>query len=101
MFSAMQYGKLISYWKCRVTNSADIGAVQCDCEKILMDNSDGLADNLSTRSQVNDKIEDWFSSNMNVILENNNELIIKTINPHHYHLHLTRFTGSIFQPPKI
>jgi hypothetical protein len=66
-----------------------------------MDYKNGLADNLSTRSQLIDKTEDWFNSNINVVLENNNEQIKKPINPHNDHPQLIKFTGSIFQPPKI
>src|SRR5215831_6028948 len=34
VFFSMQYGKVISYWHCRIINTVD-PSTPCDCEKIL------------------------------------------------------------------
>ena len=33
IFFTMQYGKLVSYWRCKI--NAAVSAVHCDCEKIM------------------------------------------------------------------
>jgi hypothetical protein len=59
-FFATQYGKLVSYWECKITNSSDISAVQCDCEKIL-NNTNEDDSNIMNRLHVNEKSEESFS----------------------------------------
>ena len=56
---ATQYGKLVSYWECKITNSSDIRAVQCDCEKILNDTNEDDA-SLLNRVHFKEKSEESF-----------------------------------------
>ena len=65
---AVQYGKLISYCNRKVTNSSDIGAIQCDYEKILTDTNDGDDDSLLSRGQATEKIDEWFNRYASLIV---------------------------------
>ena len=99
-FSSMQYGKLISYWNCMITNGTDLRAVDCDCEKILS-NQNGIEDqSQSSKMNIKDKTEEWLTFySVRVISVNyfqlcNRVLPFNSIQPVAYY-------GSIFQPPKI
>jgi len=101
LFSAIQYGKLISYWNCKVTNTSDTRAVQCDCEKILTDTNGDKDSNLLARVQVNDKIEEWSNAYPSVIIQAENVNITVNTNPVLSFSPSTGYTGSIFQPPRL
>lgn len=101
LFSAIQYGKLISYWNCKITNTSDARAVQCDCEKILTDTNGDEDSNLLTRVQINDKVEEWYNADPSVIIPAKNFKINLNTNPVISSSPSTGYTGSIFQPPKI
>lgn len=96
----MQYGKLISYWNCKITNTSDPRAVQCDCEKILTD-TNGDEDSNVLANVLSTKTEEWHNTYASVIvpakhLSPGENIISKIIS------YPTRgYAGSIFQPPKI
>ena len=100
-FFAMQYGKLIGYWNCKVTNSSDIRTVQCDCEKILTDDSGDDDDNLLARGQTNEKIEEWFCPYPPLPVSQ------KSFNPAYYLLPYNSesprsgVARCVFQPPRL
>lgn len=101
IFSVTQYGKLIDYWNCKITNSSDTRAVQCDCEKILIDTNGDADATVFARMNLNDKAEDWvrgpeytpIANNSYGFLNNHSSIIL--ISPS------IGFIGNVFQPPKI
>ena len=58
LFSAMQYGKLISYWNCRIINSTSLLSTHCDCEKILTADHSSTGD-YHTSPSIQIKTEEW------------------------------------------
>jgi hypothetical protein len=97
---AIQYGKLISYLNCSVTNTSDTRAVQCDCEKILTDTNGDEDANLLARVQMNDKIEEWYNAKplvsttaFNLKLTINATPVLSSPS--------SGYIGSVFEPPRL
>ena len=86
-FFCLQYGKLVSYWQCRIR-------VRCDCEKILANTH--TADALS----VNTKTEEIV-----VFYEADEQIVIRPLRVTYtsfYTDHLPNiYTSPIFQPPRM
>ncbi|MBC7828594.1 MAG: hypothetical protein H7122_12660 [Chitinophagaceae bacterium] len=101
IFSAIQHGKLISYWNCKITNTSDTRAVQCDCEKILTDTNGDQDSNLLSRTHVKDKTEEWLNiykypcSPKKCLIPANSNVYVISSSP------TAGFTRHVFQPPKI
>lgn len=99
LFTFLQYGKLISYWNCKVTNSSDTRVVRCDCEKFLLETKDTSDPSLSSKMNIKDKTEECFTfCSVRMMSISDLQPMIKTftiscIPP-------ATFKGSIFQPPR-
>ena len=97
----MQYGKLISYWNCKIINTSDAKAVQCDCEKILIDTTGDENATILVHMHVKDKIEEWFNF-YKVPSVPENSFSFSKINPCIIlNSPSAGFTGYVFQPPKF
>lgn len=101
LFCTMQYGKLISYWNCKVTNSSDPVAVQCDCEKILTDTNGDDDSNVMARVQKADKAWDFYHVNIPVKISDFNFSFISAIRKALISLIPGDFHLSVFQPPRL
>lgn len=96
----MQYGKLIGYWNCKITNTSDISAVQCDCEKILTDANGDDDDTLLARGQTSEKIEEWFNPYTSIIPEKDRQIAGRPLS-HIFSSPLIGVKSCVFQPPRI
>lgn len=101
LFSTIQYGKLISYWNCKITNTSDKRAVQCDCEKILTDTNGDADSNLLATVRVTDKIEEWYNAYPSLPVQAINFNVALNSLPAIPSTPSTGYAGSIFQPPKF
>ena len=99
LFSAMQYGKLISYWNCKITNSSDMISGHCECEKILTTDGYGNADFHATVQVI--KTEDWMEKIIFVPITRHSYPIIQSYFILKPSPPSSGFAGSIFQPPRI
>jgi hypothetical protein len=99
-FSAAQYGKLISYWKCKITNSSDTRAVQCDCEKILTDTMNGKETTVLARVHVKDKTEEWHQV-QKVQIPTGEAPALSKAGTEFRTMLSTGFTAYIFRPPSF
>ena len=101
LFFAMQYGKLIGYWNCKISSSNDVRAVQCDCDKILTDTNAHDDSTLLAKIQPKEKIEELFCPYPSLLLfreERNSMDSFLLYNPGSPHMGVT---CSIFQPPRF
>jgi hypothetical protein len=100
LFTAIQYGKLISYWKCKVTNTSDALAVQCDCDKILTDSNGDDDATVLAKTQAKDKVDERFYFHKSLV-ESASCLITSKITTKIWASHSDGFTGYVFQPPRF
>ena len=98
LFTTMQYGKLLSYWNCKVTNSSDPKAVQCDCEKILTDTGDEDDATLLARVSKTEIIQEYYGD-ASVLTERMSLLITKIFFAPEAFFG-SQFTHDIFSPPR-
>ena len=100
-FAVVQYGKLVSYWNCKITKSSDPQVVKCDCEKIL-DTSTSLGDlNLQAEGPISLKAEECVLRHSVLQLQREKSEISS---PTVARLSFSPFTGHaglVFQPPKF
>jgi hypothetical protein len=99
LFSTMQYGKLVSYWKCKVTNIGEIPALQCDCEKILSASNSNENPSLFAKINFKEKTDECLRFYSIRLIRSN------CIERFKHTSKMTRiptvlFSGSIFQPPR-
>lgn len=98
LFIAIQYGKLISYWNCRIINSTSIQDAHCDCEKLLTEDKNGNAD-FHTGFTTPVKMEEWsegpYGSTHAMAVNYLPEMFIEICSPASNGFHC-----SIFQPPR-
>ena len=94
-FIALQYGKLVSYWHCRLAAAT----VHCDCEKKLVGHTD--KDHPTPVMIAKEKAEEAFLAHETsltqpivIILSYNNQTLYQSLIPADH-------TCSIFQPPKV
>jgi hypothetical protein len=97
----MQYGKLIGYWSCKITNTSNIAAVQCDCEKILTGTTGNDDDNFLARGQTTEKVDEWFNPFVSLGVLPKYFNITGTFFPHISSSSLSGVPGCVFQPPKF
>ena len=94
----LQYGKLASYWECRM--SAASAAAYCDCEKLLLDShQQGTNDNAPT-AIAKEKTEECYLWEISV-----NNVAQQPVHHTPSSLYLSWIPGdhtkNIFQPPKV
>ncbi|NII29839.1 hypothetical protein HB364_32475 [Pseudoflavitalea sp. X16] len=93
-FVALQYGKVVSYWHCRLA-----APVNCGCDKKLVDHTD--KDHPTPVTIAKEKAEEVFLSHE--ALRSNPAVIIADLNSKqslYQSLIPADHTASIFQPPK-
>lgn len=101
IFSAIQYGKLISYWNCKITNTSDTRAVQCDCEKILTDTNGDEDATILSLIHVKDKTEEWFNFHKYLPVPENYFRLSTKKTSRVLSFPSVGFPGDPFQPPKF
>lgn len=95
-FFALQYGKLVSYWHCRIVNS--MAAAPCDCVKQLLDvHKDGVPHTATTLKEKTEEIVLFYEQ------KTSGELPIAHISYTAAYIGVMPQTvaGSIFQPPRL
>lgn len=93
-FVALQYGKVVSYWHCRLA-----ATVNCDCEKKLVVHTD--KEHHAPVMIAKEKAEEVFLAHEALIT--NQPAIIATVNSKqslYQSLIPADHTASIFQPPR-
>ena len=98
-FFALQYGKLVSYWHCKI--SAAVSATRCDCEKTVADiHTEGTHQDNSTVIASQKYEETYLFHELAVlppqlpVVNNNNIPVYVAVIPQNH-------TRSIFQPPRV
>jgi hypothetical protein len=94
-FIALQYGKIVSYWHCRLAAAT----VHCDCEKKWLDHTD--KDHPTPVMIAKEKAEEVFLTHevslyQPAIITSNNKK-----QPLYCSLIPAGHTRSIFQPPRV
>lgn len=91
---ALQYGKVVSYWHCRLA-----APVNCDCEKKLIDHTD--KDHPTPVAIAKEKAEEVFLVHETTI-SNTATIISGSISQQSLYQSLipADYTASVFQPPK-
>jgi hypothetical protein len=95
---ALQYGKLVSYWHCRINTIAS--AVRCDCEKKLVDQHPNGDTHTATALTAKEKTEEI------VLLFETDEIcqvpaVCADHIPAYTGLVPKIYTAAIFQPPRL
>lgn len=97
-FFALQYGKLASYWHCRLT-AASTAAI-CECEKFLVDtHKEGIGDSSAT-AIAKEKTDDSYQWEYPTIINGKVKPINSIPSPLYLSLTPEDHTSNIFQPPK-
>ena len=97
-FLALQYGKLASYWSCRL--SAESMAAYCECEKYLVDTHEKGSPTNAATAIAKEKTEEsylWEFSVRSLLpqrpVDNTNPSLYPGLIPQDH-------TKNIFQPPR-
>jgi hypothetical protein len=96
-FFALQYGKLISYWHCRIVSISS--AAPCDCVQQLLDtHKDDAKHATATLKEKTEDVVLFYEP----VQQTNTVDITCTAYPmaHTYAIPQTS-TGSVFQPPRV
>jgi hypothetical protein len=94
-FLALQYGKIVSYWHCRIT-----APVNCDCQKALTSHNE--KDHATKPVMIaREKAEEVYLSH--ALITHVFEVIITNSCQQSHYLSLipSDHTAAIFQPPKV
>ena len=98
-FFALQYGKLASYWQCRL--SAESFAAYCECEKYLLDTHEEDAPYNAATAIAKQKTEESYLWQVTVTgpatqqpIKNSPSSLYMTLLPEDH-------TRNIFQPPRV
>lgn len=93
-FVALQYGKVVSYWHCRLA-----APVNCGCDKKLVDHTD--KDHPTPVTIAKEKAEEVFLSHEAML--SNPPVIITTNSKQSLYRSLipADHTAAIFQPPRV
>jgi len=96
-FFALQYGKLISYWHCRLINIS--AAAPCDCVKQLLDTHKEDAKHAATT--LKEKTEDIVLFYEPVQQIHSGATVCSSYTTAYINVVPQTCTGSIFQPPRM
>ena len=97
-FLALQYGKLASYWGCRL--SAESAAAYCECEKYILDtHQKGVPENAAT-AIAKEKTEESYLWEFSVKKMTVQQLVHNTPSSLYQGLIPEDHTKNIFQPPR-
>jgi hypothetical protein len=98
-FLALQYGKLASYWQCRL--SAESEAAYCECETYLLDTHEkGVPENAAT-AIAKEKTEECYLWDLSVKKLAAQQQVQYTPSSLYRNLVPGDHTKNIFQPPRI
>jgi hypothetical protein len=96
-FFALQYGKLISYWHCRLVTISS--AAPCDCVKQLLNtHTDDAKHSTATLKEKTEEIVLFYEP----VQQTNTIVTICSVYTMAY-IHIVPQTGagSVFQPPRV
>lgn len=97
-FLALQYGKLASYWKCRL--SAESVAAICECEKTLLDtHKEGMSSSAAT-TIAKEKTEECYLWEISVKHLSAQTPVNHTPSSLYHSMIPEDHTQHIFQPPR-
>jgi hypothetical protein len=97
-FLALQYGKLASYWQCRL--SAESAAAYCECEKYLLDtHQKGQTENSAT-GIAKEKTEESYIWEITIKKVSTEQPVNNTPSSLYQPLIPQDHTKNIFQPPR-
>jgi hypothetical protein len=97
-FLVLQYGKLASYWECRL--SAASAAAICECEKTLLDSTrEGMADSSAT-AIAKEKTEESYLWEISVKNVSAQKPVNHTPSSLYHSMIPEDHTRHIFQPPR-
>ncbi len=97
-FLALQYGKLASYWHCRLTAAS--AAALCDCEKYFVDtHQEGIGDSSST-AIAKEKTDECYQWEYHARIDHKVKPVNISPSPLYLSLIPEDHTSNIFQPPK-
>ncbi len=100
-FFALQYGKLISYWHCRIESADSNSTLPCDCEKIFAD-ARTIHDNHSPAPSVSkDKSEEIFLIHKMSDVNKVTITIPGNIFPEYTSLMPEGYKNAVFLPPRL
>lgn len=95
-FFALQYGKLVSYWHCRIINIS--AAAPCDCVKQLMDvHKDSTPHSATTLKEKTEEIFLFHETPQSWPLPVTHTTFITA----YIEVLPKTFTTAIFQPPRL
>ena len=97
-FLALQYGKLASYWDCRL--SADSAAAICECEKTLLDSHNEGASDSSATAIAKEKTEESYLWELSVKNVSAQKPVNHTPSSLYHSMIPEDHTKNIFQPPR-
>lgn len=99
VFLAMQYGKLVTYWHCKI--SAAIAQTICDCEKQLIDihkEDKGRTDPVTIAKE---KTEEHYFFAETALKPVNEFVFLHTTFPTYSTAIPESYQPAIFQPPRV
>lgn len=97
-FIALQYGKLASYWECRL--SAESAAAICECEKTLLDtHKEGMSSSAAT-AIAKEKTEESYLWEISVKNLSAQTPVNHTPSSLYHSMIPEDHTQYIFQPPR-
>jgi hypothetical protein len=95
-FFALQYGKLVSYWHCRMVSIT--AATPCDCVKQLLDvHKDNIPHTAATVKEKTEEIVLFYEPQLSgelPIVETSYTIAYIDVMPENH-------TGSVFLPPRL
>jgi hypothetical protein len=98
-FLALQYGKLASYWQCRM--SAESVAAYCECEKYLIDTTQkGVPENAAT-AIAKEKTEECYFWDLSAKKLAAQQPVTYTPSALYQGMIPEDHTKNIFQPPRV
>jgi hypothetical protein len=98
-FFALQYGKLVSYWHCKI--NAVVAAAICDCEKRLVDIHKEGTPQANATATAKEKYEETYLFHEWQVTPTQLPVVLNSNIPVYVALIPQDYTEAIFQPPRI
>ena len=101
IFCMLQYGKIVSYWHCMLSNAIYTASANCDCKKILLDDIDGIETALSGNISLKEKVEELYTFQWMQTVKAKVQPIFSFVFSNNTSLLPPGFHALVFQPPKV
>jgi hypothetical protein len=98
-FLALQYGKLASYWQCRL--SAKSAAAYCECEKYLLDTHQKDVPKNAATAIAKEKTEECYQWEIAIKKISAQQPVNNTPSSLYCNLIPEDHSKKIFQPPRV